>query len=682
MPDRDKDVITWTAVISGYIKLGLIDEARKLFDRVDSKKNVVTWTAMLSGYMRSNQIVQAQRLFDEMPGKNVVSWNTMIHGYVQNGMVDEAFEVFNKMPERNVVSWNTMLTALTQCGRVEDARELFNKMPKRDVISWTAMVAGLAKNGRIDEARRVFDRMPERNIVSWNAMITGYSQNMKLDEAFELFQRMPQRDLSSWNVIITGFIQNGEVKRAEKLFEKMPCKNVVSWTTMITGYVQDGQSEEALKIFSKMLAEDGVKPNKGTFVSVLSACSDLAGLVEGQQVHQTIAKSVYQCSEIVVSALINMYSKCGELSTAKRIFDDGLISQRDVVSWNGMIAAYAHHGCGREAISLFNKMSDLGFKPNDVTYVALLSACSHSGMVEEGLRYFGELVKDRSVEVREDHYACLVDLFSRAGKLKEAYEFIVGLGTNPSVSVWEALLAGCHVHGDVDIGKLVAEKILEAEPGNTGTYLLLSNIYASKGVAAVAHAGKGGAGAVTKVVAAQRKVVDNPKPENVIVISSDEKTEQRRPAACGLTNKPNDSIEDIDGVDVATPLVPFLYGSITSLLVQNEGRVHDYMDLQPEINAKMRSILVDWLIEVHRKFELMAETFYLTINIVDRYLLMKVVPRKEFQLVGISAMLIACKYEEIWAPEVNDFVLYQATLMQASISWSWRKQYWKVKSGI
>ncbi|KAK8649154.1 hypothetical protein V6N13_129888 [Hibiscus sabdariffa] len=481
MPERDKDVITWTAVISGCIKVGLIEEARKLFDRVDSKKNVVTWTAMLNGYMRSNRIVDAERLFEKMPVKNIVSWNTMVDGYVQNGMVDKAFEVFDEMPERNVVSWNTMLTALVQSGRVEDASTLFDKMPQKDVISWTVMVAGLAKNGRVDEARRLFDRMPVRNVVSWNAMITGYAQNMKLDEAFDLFERMPEKDLSSWNGMITGFIHIGEFGRAEKLFSQMPYKNVVSWTTMITGYVQGEQSEEALKIFSKMLAEDKVKPNEGTFVSVLSACSNLAGLFEGRQVHQTIVKTVYRHSEIVVSSLINMYSKCGELSSARRMFDDGLISQRDVVSWNGMIAAYAHHGCGREAVSLFKTMSDLHFKPNDATYVALLSACSHSGMLEEGLRYYDELVRDKSIQVREDHYTCLVDLYSRAGKLKEAFDFIVQLGIKPSVSVWEALLAGCHVHRDVNLGKLVAKKILEVEPENAGTFLLLSNIYASGG---------------------------------------------------------------------------------------------------------------------------------------------------------------------------------------------------------
>ncbi|KAA8533247.1 hypothetical protein F0562_033220 [Nyssa sinensis] len=479
MPDAD--VITWTTVISGYIKCGMTREARKLFDRVDAKKNVVTWTAMVSGYIKIDCILEAEKLFNEMPHKNVVSWNTMIDGYVQKGRIDSALSVFEKMPERNVVSWNTIITGLAQCGRIDEAWGLFDQMPERDVISWTVMIAGLSKTGRTDEARVLFDKMPERNVISWNAMITGYAQNLRLDEAFDLFQRMLERDVPSWNTMITGFIQNGDLQRAQKLFNEMPQKNVISWTTMITGYVQDGQSEEALGIFSKMHVASRVKPNEGTFVNVLGACSNLAGLGEGQQIHQIISKTVYQDTPFVVSALINMYSKCGELGTARKMFDDGLKSRRDLVSWNGMIAAYAHHGCGKEAILMFKEMRNLGFKPNDVTYVGLLSACSHAGFVEEGLKYFDELVRDRSVQVREDHYACLVDLCGRAGRLKEAFSFIEKLPTKPSACVWGALLAGCNVHRDAIIGKLAAKKLLEVEPGNAGTYLSLASMYASSG---------------------------------------------------------------------------------------------------------------------------------------------------------------------------------------------------------
>lgn len=479
MPDRD--VVSWTAVITGYIKCGMIEEARKLFDRIDAKKNVVTWTALVSGYVRLSRIKEARSLFDAMPVKNVISWNTMIEGYVRKGWVDQAFDLFERMPERNVVSWNTMITALMQCRRVDEAWELFDQMPERDVISWTGMVAGLSKNGRIDEARLVFDRMPDRNVVSWNAIITGYAQNMQLDEALELFEKMPERDLPSWNTMIAGFIQNGKLERAVDLFHKMPNKNVVSWTAMISGHVQDGQSEEALKIFSEMQTAENVKPNEGTFVSVLGACSNLAGLCEGQQIHQIISKTVYQEIADVVSALLNMYSKCGELNMARKIFDDGSISHRDVVSWNGMIAAYAHHGRGHEAISLFNEMQALRFRADNVTYIALLSACSHAGLVDEGLKYFEGLVRDGSIKLREDHYTCLVDLYGRAGRLQEAFDFIKQLEAKPSASVWAALLAGCNVHGNTDLGKLTAEKLLETEPENAGTFLLLSNIYASTG---------------------------------------------------------------------------------------------------------------------------------------------------------------------------------------------------------
>ncbi|KAF3442514.1 hypothetical protein FNV43_RR16430 [Rhamnella rubrinervis] len=478
----DKDVVTWTLVITWYIRCGMIEEARRLFDRVDSKKNVITWTAMVNGYIRLKRINEAERLFLEMPVKNVISWNTMIDGYAQNGQLGLALDLFESMPEKNVVSWNTIITALAQCRRMDHAQRLFDEMPERDVISWTTMVAGLSRNGRIDEARLLFNRMPVRNVVSWNAMITGYTQNMRLDEAFELFERMPERDMPSWNTMITGFIQNAELKRAWELFNAMPQKNAISWTTMITGYIQDGQNEEALKIFSKMVAADGVKPNQGTFVSILSACSNLAGLSEGQQIHQMISKIVlYHSSAFLVSALINMYSKCGELGSARKMFDDGLTSRRDLISWNGMIAAYAHHGCGIEAINLFEEMRKSGFKPDDVTYVGLLSACSHAGFVEEGLQYFDELVKDGSVQVREDHFTCFVDLCGRAGRLREAFDFISRLETKPSASVWGALLAGCNVHGDMNIGKLAAQKLLEDEPENSGSYLLLSNIYASSG---------------------------------------------------------------------------------------------------------------------------------------------------------------------------------------------------------
>ncbi|EOA29057.1 hypothetical protein CARUB_v10025312mg [Capsella rubella] len=479
LPERD--VVTWTDVITGYIKLGNMREARELFDRVDSRKNVVTWTAMVSGYLRSKQLSVAEMLFQDMPERNIVSWNTMVDGYAQSGRIDKALELFDEMPEKNIVSWNTMMKALVQRGRIDEAMNLFQRMPRRDVISWTAMVDGLAKNGKVDDARQLFDSMPERNIISWNAMITGYAHNNRIDEADQLFQVMPERDFASWNTMITGFIRNKNINRASVLFDRMPEKNVISWTTMITGYVENKENEDALKFFSKMLRDGYVKPNVGTYVSILSACSDSAGLVEGQQIHQLISKSVHQKNEVVISALINMYSKSGELIAARKMFDNGLVCQRDLISWNSMIAVYAHHGHGKEAIEMYDQMLKHGFKPSEVTYLNLLFACSHAGLVEKGMEFFAELVRDESIPLREEHYTCLVDLCGRAGRLKDVLNFINCDEARLSRSSYGALLSACNVYSDVSIAKEVVKKVLETGSDDAGTYVLMSNIYAASG---------------------------------------------------------------------------------------------------------------------------------------------------------------------------------------------------------
>ncbi|GER25803.1 pentatricopeptide repeat-containing family protein, partial [Striga asiatica] len=318
--------------------------------------------------------------------------------------------------KQDVAKANHTITRLCKEGKIQEAREMFEQMPERDVISWTALISGHVKCGMLEEARAFFDRADAvKNVI---------------EDAYELFRQMPER-------------------------------NVVSWTIMVSGLAGDG------------------KPNEVTFASVLCACGNLAGLNEGAQVHQVISKTIYhQESNFVVSALINMYSKCGDLEMARRAFDDGLIGHQDLVSWNSMIAAYAQHGHGFKAISVFEEMRKTGFEPNDVTYVGLLNACTHAGLVQEGLNYFNALLEDGSARVRDDHYTCVVDLYGRAGRLKEAYDLITGLSSlKDSAYAWGALLLGCNVHGEREIGRLAAERLLELEPENENSYVLLSNVY-------------------------------------------------------------------------------------------------------------------------------------------------------------------------------------------------------------
>ncbi|CAN6208835.1 unnamed protein product [Urochloa humidicola] len=475
----DRDVVAWTAMVSAYARRGMLQDARELFDLPDARRNVVTWTALLSGYARARHVEEAEALFERMPERNVVSWNTMLEAYTAAERVGDACALFDRMPVRDAGTWNILLAALVRSGRVSEARELFQRMPGRDVMAYTTMVAGIARYGNVDEARGLFDVMPNRNVVSWNAMISGYISNHKIDEALDLFMKMPRRDIASWNIMINGFIQNKDLKRAREFFDMMPERNVVTWTTMMNGYLQGMQSELALRLFNGMLTQ-GMRPNKLTFLGALDACSNLAALCEGQQVHQMICKTTFQFDTFVESALMNVYSKCGEIALSRKLFD--LSREKDLISWNGIIAAYAHHGVGKEAIHLYDKMQENGYKPNDVTYVVLLSAFGHSGLVDEGLKIFESMVKDRSVEVRDEHYTILIDLCSRAGRIDDAKRLIHYLKIKPaSGSVWSALLGGCNAHGNVSIGNLAARRLLEAEPDNAGTYTLLSNIYASAG---------------------------------------------------------------------------------------------------------------------------------------------------------------------------------------------------------
>lgn len=285
--------------------------------------------------MKKKRLVDARRVFDSMPVRNEVSWNTMISGYAQNGELSEA-------------------------------QILFDKSPIRDVFTWTAMVSGYVQNGRVDEARRVFDQMPEKNSVSWNAMIAGYSQCKRMDMARELFESMPCQNVSSWNTMITAYANNGEITHARNLFDRMPRRDCISWAAIIAGYAQSGDREEALRLFVEM-KRDGERLNRSTFTCVLSTCADIAALELGMQIHGRLVKAGFESGCFVGNALLVMYCQCGCIDEAYNVFED--IPEKDIVSWNTMIAGYARHGFGKEALKVFESMKSTGIRPDDVTMV-------------------------------------------------------------------------------------------------------------------------------------------------------------------------------------------------------------------------------------------------------------------------------------------------------------------------
>ncbi|KAJ4960091.1 hypothetical protein NE237_020001 [Protea cynaroides] len=472
-----KDVVSWNTMLSGYAQGGYVEEAREVFDRMPDK-NSISWNGILSAYIQNGRIESARQLFDSKSDWETVSWNSMMAGYLRKKRLVDARYLFDRMPERDEVSWNTMITGYAQNGELLEAQKLFEDSPVRDVFTWTAMVSGYVQNGMLMEARRIFDEMSDKNSVSWNAMIAGYSQSRKMDLARELFDAMPCRNISSWNTMITGYAQNGEIDRAWSLFNEMPRRDSISWAAIIAGYAQSGHSEEALRLFIEM-KRDGERMNRSTFTCCLSTCADIAALELGKQVHGRLVKAGYETGCYVGNALLAMYCKCGSIDEAYNVFIE--MPDKDVVTWNTMITGYAKHGYGREALEVFESMKKTGIGPDDVTMVGVLSACSHTGLVDKGTEYFYSMEREYGITTKAQHYTCMIDLLGRAGRLEDAQLLMKKMPFEPDGATWGALLGASRIHGDTKLGEASAKRIFELEPDNSGMYVLLSNLYASSG---------------------------------------------------------------------------------------------------------------------------------------------------------------------------------------------------------
>ncbi|XP_073135093.1 pentatricopeptide repeat-containing protein At4g02750 [Henckelia pumila] len=472
-----KDVVSWNAMLSGYAQNGLVHDARRIFDLMP-EKNEISWNGILAAYVQNGMIELARRLFDSKEKWAVVSWNCLMGGYLKQRRMVEAREIFDRMPVRDEVSWNTMITCYAQNGKLDEARRLFEESPVRDVFTWTAMVSGYIQNGKLDEARGIFDEMPEKSVVSWNAMIAGYVQSKNMDLAREFFDAMPCRNISSWNTIITGYSQNGDIAHARSLFDRMHQRDCISWAAIIAGYAQSGDSEEAIRMFVEM-KRDGERINRSAFTSVLSTCSDVAAFELGKQIHGRVTKAGYEFGCFVGNALLAMYCRCGSIDEAQEVFMG--IQHRDVVSWNTIIIGYARHGFSKEALEHFDSMKQAYIQPDEVTMVGVLSACSHTGLVELGRKYFDSMNQDYGIVANSKHYTCMIDLLGRAGRLDDAQNLMKNMPFEPDAATWGALLGASRIHGNTELGEKAAEMIFALEPWNAGMYVLLSNLYAVSG---------------------------------------------------------------------------------------------------------------------------------------------------------------------------------------------------------
>ncbi|KAJ9679364.1 hypothetical protein PVL29_021330 [Vitis rotundifolia] len=458
------DIMIWNGMMRGYAYNGPVDRCISMFDEMlqrGLKPNNFIYPYVLCscsemGCFGRGRKVHAQIMKSGFESNFIVA-DSLLNMYikmsdsfelggVRNGKLNDARMIFNGICVKPVELWNRMISKYVSTGDVESARQLFDNMPERDVISWNSMISGYARIGDVANARYLFEQMPEKNVVTWTSMIGAYSGS-------------------------------GNLETAACLFEKMPCRNVVSWNAMISSYTQNGKYEKSLDLFVKMQLE-GVDSDGFTFVSVLSACSNLGALEFGKWVHSLI-KDWSQLGVIVGTALMEMYAKCGDVNRAFTIFVK--IGNKDVFCWNVMIKSLAIHGRIEDAVKLFFLMQKIGLKPNGYTFSSALFACSHGGLVEVGREIFYGMERDFGVCPKLEHFGCLIDLLSRNGLLEEAEALVREMPFEPDIAIWGALLGGCRVKTDLKLAEEVVERAGGLEANESGVYVLLSNIYASAG---------------------------------------------------------------------------------------------------------------------------------------------------------------------------------------------------------
>ncbi|KAL4580695.1 hypothetical protein LXL04_016896 [Taraxacum kok-saghyz] len=473
-----KDVVSWNLIVDGFSQIGDCNSAWRFFKNIPNP-NIVSWVTILSALGKNGQIKDARKLLDEMPVKNIVSWNAMIATYVQNSQINEALTLFNQMPEKNAVSWTTMINGYVRNGHLDQARQLLDKMPYKNTGAQTAMISGYTQNKRINEAREIFNQIHNRDTVCWNTMIVGYVQNGIMDEALDLFEKMPKKDVVSWNTMIAGYCQDNQMDKALDFFKKTQHKNIVTWNSLISGFTHNGYYTNAFEYFKSMI-QNGYKPDESTYALILSSSANLAALHLGTQIHQLCLKNGYEQDIFVTNSLITMYAKSGHMSRAKRVFYDR--PRTDVISWNSLIDGYALNGYGIDAVAAMAAMEVAGVIPDEVTFIGVLSACSHGGLIEEGFRVFESMVEKHSIDPLPEHYGCMVDLVGRAGRPETALQIVEEMKTGGgNAGVWGALLDGCRVNGDLKVAEDVAEKLTEIEPEKGSGLVMLSNVNAAAG---------------------------------------------------------------------------------------------------------------------------------------------------------------------------------------------------------
>ncbi|KAK9130995.1 hypothetical protein Sjap_011482 [Stephania japonica] len=488
--------------------------------------NIFVITTLLNAYLGDGNLEDAYLVFSRTPERNIVAWNAMIAGYIENGRINEGFHLFLRMGKESISSDKytiaSMVKGIAIRRRNEEGKQLHALAVKlelnQDTLVGNTLIAMYSKCGELCYSIQAFENIKEPNLDSWNSLIYAYVQNDRSEQALVLFQEMifsgrdPDEftyvgvfdacitlDWFKFGKVIHGslikrgmelnafvgssvvgmYSKSGVLSDAKRAFEEIKLKDLIAWNSMITAFVQNKHSDKALKLFCQIMQEN-LMLNNFTFASVLSGCVDAMALQLGRQVHGLVLKSRLTADIVVTNALITMYANFACAREAEQVFYR-LEIDKTIVTWNAMIMCCAQNGCSNQALELFNQMESLNVKPDGTTLLSLLIACNHAGFTKQAEQYFITMPEKYGITRDLEHYACMVDVLGRAGRLEEAENFIKEMPLVPNAFVWKTLLSACRSCGDLLRGERAMERIMALERNDSAAYVLLSNIYATHG---------------------------------------------------------------------------------------------------------------------------------------------------------------------------------------------------------
>ncbi|KAK8518078.1 hypothetical protein V6N13_027566 [Hibiscus sabdariffa] len=455
-PDNFTITCLLKALAGSFCAKGLAKEVHCFVLRGGFNEDVFVSNGLITYYSKCMEFGLARKVFDKMGERDIVSWNSMISGYSQGGFYDECKALYREMVDRLEFKPNgvTVLGVLQACGQSND------------------LILGMEIH------RFIIENSIEMDILICNALIALYAKCGSLDYASELFEGMSDKDEVTYGSLIYGCMFHGFTDKAMELFRQLKHPGLSTWNSVISGLFQNKQYDGVLDLVWEMQAY-GFRPNAVTLSSILPTFSYFSNLSGGKEIHAYAVRNNYDHNIYVATALIDTYAKLGFLHGAQRVFDQS--KHRSLIIWTAIIAAYSAHGDVDAALGYFHEMITNGIQPDPVTFTALLSACAHSGMVDQAQEIFDSMLEEYDIPPSVEHYACMVGVLSRAGRLSEATEFISKMPVEPSAKVWGALLHGASVCGDVELGKSVCDHLFEIEPENTGNYIIMANLYSQAG---------------------------------------------------------------------------------------------------------------------------------------------------------------------------------------------------------